>query len=247
MLTVSGDAFSLFSCFFKHGRTESTVFFKSWQIYISLSEKCYFYQMYFYFAVKNPQEFELDLYYSMPLGKLRITTGPHSSTPLHKKYIVYLKIHSLLPLSSFRCLKNLSDSKAELRTFMFKRFHGSLAMVLLKSTRMGTAYPHYLIFSYSLLLFLRVLFIATTRGQRGKRILCRMLLVIYSFLVTFCLFAVFHLVNISLHSQFHDKVSGVSSVIRRRWSWPWALQRKPSNVRGPSKILVLRDFPGGPV
>lgn len=143
MLTVSGNAFSLFSCFFKHGRTESTVFFKSRQIYVSLSEKCYFYQTYFYFAVKNPREFELDLYYSMPLGKLRITTGPHTSTPLHKKYIVYLKIHSLLPLSSFRCLKNLSDSKAEPRTFTFKRFHGSLAMVLLKSTRMGTAYPHY--------------------------------------------------------------------------------------------------------
>lgn len=96
------SAYSL--AFFKHGRTESTVFFKSQQIYVSLSEKCYFYQMYFYFAVKNPREFELDLYYSMPLGKLRITTGPHSSTPLHKKYIVYLKIHSFLPLSTFRCL-----------------------------------------------------------------------------------------------------------------------------------------------
>lgn len=80
------SAYSL--AFFKHGRTESTVFLKSRQIYVSLSEKCYFYQMYFYFAVKNPREFELGLYYSMHLGKLRIT-GPHSSTPLHKIHCIF--------------------------------------------------------------------------------------------------------------------------------------------------------------
>ena len=204
--------------------------------------------MYFYFAVswqQIPLEFELDLYYSMPLGKLRITTGPHGSTPLHKKYIVYLKIHSLLPLSSFRCLKNLSDSKAEPRTFMFKRFHGSLAMVLLKSARMGTAYPHYSRLFIFLTAAPQSTFHCHSPGTNRKKncvscIACHLLFF-------FGLFAVFHLVNISLRSQFHNEVSGVGSVIRQRWSRPWALQRKPSNMRGPSKILVLRDFPGGPV
>ena len=204
--------------------------------------------MYFYFAVswqQIPLEFELDLYYSMPLGKLRITTGPHGSTPLHKKYIVYLKIHSLLPLSSFRCLKNLSDSKAEPRTFMFKRFHGSLAMVLLKSARMGTAYLHYSRLFIFLTAAPQSTFHCHSPGTNRKKncvscIACHLLFF-------FGLFAVFHLVNISLRSQFHNEVSGVGSVIRQRWSRPWALQRKPSNMRGPSKILVLRDFPGGPV
>lgn len=91
--------------------------------------------MHFHFAVKKQLEIKLDPFCPMPLVELRTRKGPSSS---HHSQRIQCASGYPDHLTTFKRLKNLSNSKAGPQTFMFKRFQGGLGMMLLKADRMGS-------------------------------------------------------------------------------------------------------------